>query len=90
MKMPVDLVRKMVDSIGGIDGGDPMSKKEIEAMHGDRKVYYPGEGYNAGRDGEWDYFNPPKMAKAMKSGGKVTRCRGDGCAQRGRTKGTFR
>lgn len=50
----------------------------------------PPAGYRAGVDPEFDYFNPPKMAKAMKEGGQVKKNRRDGLAQRGLTKGTMR
>ena len=55
-----------------------------------RKKFMPGPDYQPGKDSEFDYFNPPKMARAMKKGGVVKKDRRDGLAQRGLTKGTMR
>ena len=55
-----------------------------------RTVRTPPKGYQAGKDPEFDYFNPPKMARAMKKGGAVKKNRRDGLAQRGFTKGKMR
>ena len=57
---------------------------------GKRTVRKPPKGYRAGVDPEFDYFNPPKMARSMNKGGLVKKDRRDGLAQKGRTKGTIR
>jgi len=55
-----------------------------------RNVRTPSGNYRAGYDPEFDYFNPPKMAKSMKKGGLVKKDKRDGMARRGLTKGSFR
>jgi len=55
-----------------------------------RNVRTPSADYRAGYDPEFDYFNPPKMAKSMKEGGLVKKDKRDGLAQKGKTKGTMR
>ena len=57
---------------------------------GNRTVRKPPKGYRAGIDPEFDYFNPPKMARSMNKGGLVKKDRRDGLAQKGRTKGAIR
>lgn len=55
-----------------------------------RNARTPSGDYRAGIDPEFDYFNPPKMAKSMKEGGLVKKDKRDGLAQKGKTKGAMR
>lgn len=55
-----------------------------------RNVRTPSGDYRAGIDPEFDYFNPPKMARSMKEGGLVKKDKRDGLAQKGKTKGSMR
>jgi len=66
--------------LGGKEGKKPAK----------RTVRTPPKGYRAGYDPEFDYFNPPKMAKSMKEGGLGKKDKRDGLAQKGRTKGAMR
>jgi len=67
------------------DGGGKEGQKPAT-----RNVRTPSADYRAGFSPEFDYFNPPKMAKSMKKGGLVKKDRRDGVAQRGLTKGSLR
>lgn len=51
-----------------------------------RQKNKPSSDYRGGIDPEFQYYGAPKM---MKSGGKVTKDRRDGCAVKGKTKGRF-
>jgi len=80
-----DVLEKALRKAGiGLDQGKE-GKKPAK-----RKVRTPPKGYRAGYSPEFDYFNPPKMAKSMKNGGLVKKDRRDGIAQRGLTKGSLR
>jgi len=78
-----DVVGKYAPEMAEKMGGTKTATKR-------RKVTMPKPGYRPGVDPEHDYFNPPKMARAMKEGGKVTKKSRDGLAQRGKTKGVMR
>jgi len=91
MKTFLGLVRKDEGVLRSmIDKYAPDTMKPSRSGSSKRVVRTPPKGYQAGRDPEFDYFNPPKMARAMKGGGKVTKKSRDGLAQRGKTKGTMR
>ena len=79
-----DVLKSMLNKYvpGMMDSSGPSSSK--------RTVRMPPAGYQPGKDPEFDYFNPPKMARAMKKGGVVKKNRRDGLAQRGFTKGKMR
>jgi len=85
-----DGVRRIIKELKGAIGSDIGSDSQNFVAPKPRKIYMPDDAYRAGIDPEHDYFNPPKMAKAMKKGGKVTKKKRDGLAQRGRTKGAMR
>jgi len=81
-----NITQTVIDAIKGIS-----PEEDVSSLKPTKRVKRkPPAGYRPGKDPEFDYFNPPKMARAMKKGGKVKKNRRDGLAQRGLTKGTFR
>jgi hypothetical protein len=79
--------KKFLTFFRGNPGVNPYEEAKAPVR---RKALKPPKGYRPGIDPEFDYFNPPKMAKSMKKGGLVKKDRRDGLAQKGRTKGVMR
>ena len=85
-KIFADALKPIIEKLKGTSGGGGKEGQKPAA----RNVRTPSADYRAGYDPEFDYFNPPKMAKSMKGGGLVKKDKRDGLAQRGTTKGTIR